>query len=360
VILSPSIHNLLAKKMQKFNISLPDVSIKKILQSKIDSKTKPIGALGRLEEIALQIGVIQNSLLPKLTNPHILVFAGDHGIARSGVSAYPQDVTWQMVMNFIGGGAAINVFCRQHNIKLLAVDAGVNYEFPKSLQGILHDKVKYGTNNFLDEPAMSVDEVEQCVERGRKLIVDIRKDNCNVVGFGEMGIGNTSSASIITSLVCKTPIQACVGRGTGLDDEGVKRKMLLLKTAIEKHGLMDDPFNILTTYGGLEIAQMTGAMLQAAQDKMIILVDGFISTAAFLIASAIEPVIKHYAIFCHQSDEQAHKIALSYLDARPLLNMQMRLGEGTGVAVAFPIVQSAVNFLNEMASFESAGVSGKI
>jgi nicotinate-nucleotide--dimethylbenzimidazole phosphoribosyltransferase len=346
--------------MHKFNISLPNVSIRKMLHGKIDNKTKPIGALGRLEEIALQIGVIQNSLLPKLNNPHILVFAGDHGIARSGVSAYPQDVTWQMVMNFVGGGAAINVFCRQNNIKLLAVDAGVNYEFPKSLQGIIHEKVKHGTNNFLDEPAMSIYEVEQCIDRGRKLIVVIGNDNCNVVGFGEMGIGNTSSASIITSLICKIPIQSCVGRGTGLDDEGVKRKTLLLKAAIEKHGLIDDPIKILTTYGGLEIAQMTGAMLQAAEEKMLVLVDGFIATAAFLIASAIEPAVIEYAIFCHQSDEQAHKLALSYLQATPLLNLKMRLGEGTGAAVAYPIIQSAVNFLNEMASFESAGVSNKV
>jgi nicotinate-nucleotide--dimethylbenzimidazole phosphoribosyltransferase len=319
-----------------------------------------LGALGRLEELALQIGTIQNTLEPELINPHILVFAGDHGVARAGVSAYPQDVTWQMVMNFVAGGAAINVFCRQHGIRILAVDAGVNHDFPENLEGLIHAKVKHGTNNFLDEPAMSIEEVHVCIEEGRELVHKIHAENCNIVGFGEMGIGNTSSASIITSLICKLPIQSCVGRGTGLDDEGVKRKTSLLQQAIEKHGALKDPLQILATYGGLEIAQMTGAMLQAAQHKMIILVDGFIATAAFLVASALEPVIMEYAIFCHQSDEQAHKLALSYLGAKPLLNMQMRLGEGTGAAIAYPIVQSSVNFLNEMASFESAGVDNKV
>jgi nicotinate-nucleotide--dimethylbenzimidazole phosphoribosyltransferase len=346
--------------MRKFNITIPDASIKEALQNKIDNKTKPLGALGRLEEIALQVGTIQNTFSPELNNPHILVFAGDHGIALSGVSAYPQDVTWQMVMNFVGGGAAINVFCRQHNIKLLAVDAGVNYDFPKNLERLIYSKVKHGTNNFLNEPAISIQEAECCIDQGAALVSNINNENCNVIGFGEMGIANTSSASVITSLICKIPIQSCVGRGTGLDADGVKRKISILKSAIDKHGILNDPLEILATYGGLEIAQMTGAMLQAAQEKMIILVDGFIATAAFLIASTIEPIVNNYAIFCHQSDEQAHKLALAYLNATPLLNLQMRLGEGTGAAIAYPIIQSAVNFLNEMASFESASVSNKI
>lgn len=327
------------------------------LQNKIDHKTKPLGSLGKLEELALQIGLIQNSLTPKLEKPHMLVFAGDHGIASAGVSAYPQEVTWQMVKNFLNGGAAINVFCRQHNFDLYVVDAGVNYDFALETPGLIHAKIGKGTANYLERPAMTREEANLCLEEGGKIVNNISREGCNIIGFGEMGIGNTSSASIITSIICHKPIDACTGIGTGLDQDGLKRKIMLLEKAVSSRGKADNPLEILATYGGFEIGEMAGAILEAAKSDMVILVDGFIATAAFLIAHAIRPDVIKNAIFCHTSEERGHIHALNYLKVTPLLHLGLRLGEGSGAAVAFPIVASAVNFLNEMASFDSAQVS---
>lgn len=340
--------------------SIPDIStaIKPSLQQKINLKTKPLGALGLLEEVALQIGLIQNTLEPKLINPHILVFAGDHGIAHEGVSAYPQDVTWQMVMNFLTGGAAINVFCNQHAITLAVVDAGVNHNFDSQLP-IHHQKIGYGTKNFLHEPAMSLDEAEKCLTAGTALVNAVADTGCNIIGFGEMGIANTSSAAILMSLLCNIPLGQCVGRGTGVSDVQLKHKISVLETALQKNGSPASPLEILATYGGFEIAQMVGGMLQAATRGMVVLVDGFIATAAYLVAQAIAPAIRSYAIFCHQSDEHGHQQIIQHLQVKPLLSLGMRLGEGTGVAMAYPLIQSAVKFMNEMASFEAAGVSTK-
>lgn len=330
------------------------------LQEKINLKTKPQGALGMLEQIALQAGLIQNTLTPELRQPHMIVFAADHGIAAEGVSAYPQEVTAQMVHNFLSGGAAINVFCRQHNIKLTVVDAGVKSELPDHPE-LINRKIAQGTASFLSGKAMTVEQCNAAMQAGMELAENIAASGSNVIGFGEMGIGNTSSASMLTSIFCNRPLEQCVGRGTGLNDAQWNRKIKVLQKAAALHNLHKeaDPVEVLTTFGGFEVAMMAGAMLEAAQRNMIILVDGFITSAAFLAAHALQPNILDYSFFCHQSEEQGHTRLLHYLKVKPILQLGMRLGEGTGVAVAYPVIQSAVNFLSEMASFEQAGVSGK-
>ena len=341
--------------MNEFEIKSIDTSLEEQIQHKIDFKTKPIGALGHLEKIALKIGMIQGTESPILTNPTIVVFAGDHGIAKEGVSAYPQEVTCQMVMNFLGNGAAINVFCNENNIDLKVVDAGVNFDFPAS-EHLIHAKIAKGTKNCINEPAMTKVQFKEAVESGSKLCDKINKGGTNIIGFGEMGIGNTSAASLIMSKICGYPVVECVGRGTGLDDDKLKAKIAYLENAIKKHKA-ETPLEALRTFGGFEMVMMYGAMMKAAENNMIIMVDGFIATSVFLVAHAIAPEINDYALFCHQSDEQGHKKMLDYLDAQPLLNLGMRLGEGTGCALAYPIIKSSVAFLVDMASFESAGVS---
>lgn len=329
------------------------------IQHKIDQKTKPLGALGRLEELAKQICLLQKTLNPKLQNPHIVVFAADHGIAEEGVSAYPQEVTYQMVYNFLNGGAAINVLARQHQIQLEIVDAGVKHTFDASLPLWQH-KIDFSTKNFLKAPAMSKEQMQQALEYGKKIIKHVHSKSCNVVGFGEMGIGNTSSASVLMSLLLGITIEECVGAGTGLNNEQIQHKTNVLRRAIQTHKLPDNlPLTILQYFGGFEIAQMVGAMLEAQKQKMLILVDGFIASAAFLVAHQIEPKIKENAIFCHKSAEKGHQFLLEKLDVQPLLDIQMRLGEGSGCAVAYPIVVSAVEFMNKMASFDDAKVSSK-
>ena len=332
------------------------------IQHKIDFKTKPLGALGMLEKLALQIGTVQNTLSPTLTKPAIVVFAADHGIATSGVSAYPQEVTFQMVMNFLAGGAAINVFSKQHNINLKVVDAGVNFDFEPNLyqnQHLINAKIAHGTQNFLTQKAMTQTQLEQCFQASKNIVDDLANDGCNVVGFGEMGIGNTSAATLIMSNLCHLPIEKCVGRGTGLNDAQLQNKIEILTKAQSFHGNITDPKEVLKTFGGFEIAQMCGAILAAFDKNMVVLVDGFIASAAFLVAYEINKKVIDNAVFCHLSDEFGHQNLLNYLNAEPILKLNMRLGEGTGCAVAYPIMVSAVAFLNNMASFESAGVSNK-
>lgn len=328
------------------------------LQQKIDLKTKPLGALGLLEKLAFQIGKVQQSLNPKLINPTILLFAGDHGVAKAGVSAYPPEVTFQMVMNIVQGGAAVTVFCKQNKLDFLTIDAGVNYDFGV-VDGLIDNKINFGTKNFIVEKAMSSDELNLCFEKSAQIVDQVAKSGCNVIGFGEMGIGNTSSASMIMHHVTKITLNDCIGRGTGVNDEQLLKKIELLTEANNFHGELNDPLEILQTYGGFEVAQICGAMIAAYKNEMLILVDGFIATSAFLVAQALYPEIKDYAVFCHNSNEIGHQKMLNYLDVKPILHLDMRVGEGTGCALAYPILENAVAFLNEMASFESAGVSNK-
>jgi nicotinate-nucleotide--dimethylbenzimidazole phosphoribosyltransferase len=336
------------------------------IQQKIDSKTKPPGALGRLEEIALQIGLIQGSPQPCISQPHIIVFAGDHGIAATGlVNPFPQAVTAQMVLNFVNGGAAINVFCRQHELGLTVVDAGVNFDFgdPLETRGLIHAKIGHGTRNYLEGDAMSRDDVQKAIAEGKKITETLFHTGCNSIGLGEMGIGNTSSAALIMSFATGIPIEECVGRGTGTNDEQLERKIATLRKAHDLHHkkIIHSPqaSTILQQVGGFEIAMMMGACLRAAELNMLIVVDGFITTAALLLAKSIEPSVQDYCIFAHTSGERGHQKMLEWLGARPLLDLGMRLGEGSGAAMAFPLIRSAIAFLEEMASFESAGVSNK-
>jgi len=345
--------------MKTFDIEPVSTELREQIQQKIDNKTKPVGALGRLEEIALQIGMIQNTLEPQLHHPTIAVFAGDHGIAAEGVvNPYPQEVTSQMVYNFLDGGAAINILGKQHGIDIRIIDAGVNYNFEDHPR-LINGKIVRGTKNYRFEPAMSRNECDQAIKKGTEIVRDIQQDGCNIIGFGEMGIGNTSSASLITSALTGIPIDECTGSGTGLDEDGLDRKKAVLSGVMRKYQSISDPFQVLTTFGGFEIAMICGGILQAAELDMVILIDGFIVTAALLAAYKLNPLVLDYCLSAHVSGEKAHSHLLSFLGLNPILDLGMRLGEGSGAAVAFPIVQSAINFLNQMASFESAGVSQK-
>lgn len=325
------------------------------LNRKIAAKTKPLGALGRLEDLALQIGLIQNSLSPGLSNPHVLVFAGDHGLAAEGVSAYPQEVTWQMVLNFLNGGAAISVFARQADLSLRVIDAAVNYDFPDH-PDLIKAKIMRGTRNALYEPAMTADQCRQAVLAGARIVDECSEAGCNVICLGEMGIGNTSAASLITSWVTGAPVRDCVGRGTGIDDVLLRNKMSVLEQVWARYA-PSSPLEVLATFGGCEMAMLTGAVITAASRQMVIIVDGFITTAAVAVAAMLAPECPGYCIASHRSHERAHGLLLDWLNLKPLLELGMRLGEGTGAALAYPLVRSAVAFLNEMASFDSAEVS---
>ncbi len=348
------------------------MNIKEQLQHKINFKTKPLGALGMLEDVALQVGIIQNTLTPAIIQPHIIVFAADHGIAATGiVNPYPQAVTAQMVLNFTNGGAAINVFCKQNNIALTVVDAGVNVDFDPALK-IAHVKIAKGTANYLQQPAMTTQQCKEAIAKGGIIVQDVFDAGTNCIGFGEMGIGNTSSASLIMAAVLGLPVGDCVGRGTGVNDEQLQTKIKTLEKVFILHQLnrlRNAPVELLTAIGGFEIAMMAGAYLKAAELNMVIVVDGFIATAALLLArelyknsdskSPLRGDLEGLCIFAHTSGEQGHQKMMEYLKVQPLLQLGMKLGEGTGAALAIPLLQSAVNFLNEMASFESAGVDNK-
>ena len=344
-----------------FQIQPPDDALRFALQNRVDRKTKPLGALGLLEKLAVHIGLIQQRLDPEFNQPHLLVFAGDHGAAKAGVSAYPQEVTWQMVENFLAGGAAINVFARQNKMHLAIIDAGVAHDFGKRA-GLINAKIAAGTANYIEQSAMSAEQCAAAIERGAEIIRNLSSNGCNIVGFGEMGIGNTASAALLTHCLTDLPLADCVGRGTGLDDAGLARKQALLDQALRRYRSADggnEPLAVLAEFGGFEIAMMVGAMLAAAQAKMVLLIDGFIVTSAALVASRMYPALVDYCVFCHQSAEAGHRAQLAALGAEPLLDLGLRLGEGTGAALAFPLIEAAIAFLKEMASFESAGVADK-
>ncbi|EPZ86107.1 nicotinate-nucleotide--dimethylbenzimidazole phosphoribosyltransferase [Burkholderia cenocepacia BC7] len=335
-----------------------DDALRKRLQHVIDHKTKPPGSLGQLEAVALQIGLIQHTERPVVQRPATIVFAGDHGIAAEGVSPYPQAVTAQMVANFLAGGAAINAFSGVAQSTLEIVDAGVASPLPLS-DRLVSLPVARGTRNFAAQPAMTRDEAMAALAAGAARVRLHASLGTNVIGFGEMGIANTSSAACLMSRLLDVPIDACVGRGTGLDDQGLAHKRAVLGRALVKHSHAIAPLDVLATFGGFEIAMMTGAYLAAASERMTILVDGFIATAALLVAERIAPGVRDYCVFSHTSHEAGHRRMLEHFGAKPLLALDLRLGEGTGAALALPLVRAAAAFLSEMASFESAGVDNR-
>jgi len=325
------------------------------LDKAINNKTKPLGSLGILETLAKKIGLIQATRDIALHAPAILVFAADHSVVAEGISAYPQDVTWQMVENFLAGGAAINVFAHQNGCALQVIDAGVNHAFgPRD--GLLDRKLANGTHNFAQEPAMSRATCHAALDVGMALAAQLEG---NVVGFGEMGIGNTTAAAALMHKLTGIPVAQCVGAGTGLSADGVLHKQHVIEAAVAKHASVSEPLDVLATFGGLEIAMMAGAMLKAAELRKVLLIDGFIVTSALLVAARLQPAILDYCVFAHCSDEQGHQQMLAALGAQPLLSLGLRLGEGTGCALALPLLHAAVNFLNRMATFESAQVSEK-
>ena len=347
--------------MSFYTIEKPDDKMKEVLQHKMDNKTKPLGSLGRLEEIAQKVGLIQQTATPQLTHPNIVVISGDHGIANEGVSPFPQEVTRQMVINFVRGGAAINVFAKQNGIEIKIVDAGVKGDFEDAMKNkIIHAKIANGTNSFLKDPAMSTEQCHEAIQKGADITDDCFSEGCNIIGFGEMGIGNTSSSAMLMHLITGESLETCVGKGTGLDPKGVSKKRAILSEALKNYKQDGAPLDILAYFGGFELAMMVGAFLQAAKHRMTILVDGFNVTAALLVAHQVEPHVTDYCIFAHQSGEKGHRKMLEYLEVQPLLNLNMRLGEGTGAALAYPLVEAAVHSLNQMASFEDAGVSNNI
>ncbi|MEN2751316.1 nicotinate-nucleotide--dimethylbenzimidazole phosphoribosyltransferase [Psychrobacter sp. FBL11] len=328
------------------------------LQQIIDSKTKPLGALGRLETLALQLGMIQGTTTPHINQPQIRVFAADHGLTKHGTSAYPSAVTAQMVYNFLQGGAAINVLARQHNIELKVVDAGVDADFAnspfKDHPQLLDYKVRCGSRDALTEPAMTEEECLATLENGMKVVKGLAG---NLLIVGEMGIGNTSAASLLLARLGDVPIADCIGRGTGLDDAGLQHKTDILTQVLARHNEAQSPLDALAALGGLEIAMMAGALIQAASERRILLIDGFIASSALLAAERLAPGVAQYAIFAHHSVEPGHAHLLKLLNAEPLLDMGMRLGEGSGAALAYPLLQSACAIINEMASFSDAGIS---
>ncbi|MDO8385710.1 MAG: nicotinate-nucleotide--dimethylbenzimidazole phosphoribosyltransferase [Polaromonas sp.] len=332
-----------------------DAALAARLQQRIDNKTKPLGALGRLETLALQLGLIQRSEALRFEAPQMVVFAADHGIAAEGVSAFPQAVTVQMVGNMLAGGAAINVFARQHGFALQVVDAGVAADLAAHPQ-LLPRKIAPGTANLCEAPAMTMAQAVQALHAGMAVVKDLPG---NVVAFGEMGIANTSPAALLLARLAGLPLADVAGRGTGLDDAQLAHKQAVLTRALARHVDVREPLAVLAALGGFEIAMMAGAMLQAASGRRVVLVDGFIAGAAALVACALLPAVKDYLVFCHRSAERGHHLLLAHLQATPLLDLDMRLGEGTGALLAWPLLQSAALFLAEMASFDSAGVSGK-
>jgi nicotinate-nucleotide--dimethylbenzimidazole phosphoribosyltransferase len=332
-----------------------DTALAARLDHAIANKTKPLGSLGMLETLARTIGMVQQTVDIAIRAPAILVCAGDHGIVAEGVSAYPQSVTWQMVENFLADGAAINVFARQNGCLLKIVDAGVNHDFGARLV-LENRKVGHGTANFANQAAMTPEQCADALEHGFALVDAL---DGNVLGFGEMGIGNTTAAAAIMHKLTGLPVADCVGAGTGLSSEGVLHKQRVIEAAVAFHTHVSEPLDVLATFGGFEIAMIAGAMLRAAERRMVLLIDGFIVTSALLVAVRIAPALLDYCVFSHCSDEHGHRRMLAHLDARPLLQLDLRLGEGTGCALALPLLHAAANFVREMATFESAQVSEK-
>ncbi len=345
--------------MKTFDIQPVNTSLKTAIQEKIDNLNKPKGSLGRLEELAMQISLIQQTLEPSLAHPCHLLLGGDHGIEREGVSVSPREVTWQQMINFSQGGGGVNMFCRQHGFNLRIVDVGVDYDL-SNIPGIINRKIARGTNNFLYEPAMSEEEFNRAIQVGVDLVDECFAEGCRVLSIGEMGIANTSPSSIWMSLLGDIPLKDCIGAGAGLNNEGIRHKYEVLLNALNNYrSMIPQPSAIspLAYFGGFEMIATIGAMLRAAELHLVILVDGFIMTACALAAIRLYPATQDYMIFTHCGDESGHKMMLDIVDAKPLLHLGLRLGEGTGALCAFPIVDSAVRMMNEMNNFDNAKIT---
>lgn len=345
--------------MKTFDIQPVNTALKTAIQEKIDNLNKPKGSLGRLEELAMQICLIQQTLEPSLAHPCHLLLGGDHGIEREGVSVSPREVTWQQMINFSQGGGGVNMFCRQHGFNLRIVDVGVDYDL-SNIPGIINRKIARGTNNFLYEPAMSEEEFNRAIQVGVDLVDECFAEGCCMLSIGEMGIANTSPSSIWMSLFGDIPLKECIGAGAGLNNEGIRHKYEVLSQALKNYrSTISQPSAIspLAYFGGFEMIATIGAMLRAAELHLVILVDGFIMTACALAAIRLYPATQDYMIFTHCGDESGHKMMLDIVDANPLLHLGLRLGEGTGALCAFPIVDSAVRMMNEMNNFDNAKIT---
>ena len=378
--------------MKAFDIQPVNTSLKTAIQEKIDNLNKPKGSLGRLEELAMQVCLVQQTLEPSLAHPCHLLLGGDHGIEREGVSVSPREVTWQQMINFTRGGGGVNMFCRQHGFKLRVVDVGVDYdfyslecrtenvEFATATEGsadtkavanstlytqhstlFLDRKIAYGTKNFLYEPAMSEEEFDKAIQVGVDLVDDCVAEGCRVLSIGEMGIANTSPSSIWMHLFGNIPLDECIGAGAGLNNDGIRHKYEILSQAVARYQSILSPLTShlspLRIFGGFEMVAAIGAMLRAAEQHLIILVDGFIMTACAIAAIRLYPASQDYMIFTHCGDESGHKRMLDIVNAKPLLHLGLRLGEGTGALCAFPIVDSAVRMMNEMNNFDNAKIT---
>ena len=359
--------------MRKFHIEAPDLRMQGAIQEKIDNLNKPKGSLGQLEELALQLCLIQQTLEPQLQHPCHLLLGGDHGIEREGVSATPREVTWQQMVNFTRGGGGVNMFCRQHGFTLRIVDVGVDFDLT-DVPGIIDRKVARGTRNFLHEPAMTEAELAQTIDTGAALVDDCHAEGANIVCIGEMGAANTSPSSIWMSLFCNIPLHDCIGAGSGLDGRGISHKERVLqqaldgflnyrkKTIAEKIQTKDNRRQTadelaIAYFGGFEMVAAIGAMLRAAELRMVVMVDGFIMTACALAAMRLYPEVRHYMVFGHCGDESGHRRMLDAMGARPLLSLGLRLGEGTGALCAYHIIDSAVRMMNEKNNFQNARIT---
>ena len=364
--------------MNILRINKPDEALRPAIQEKIDNLNKPKGSLGRLEEIAMQVCLIQQTLSPSLAHPCHLLLGGDHGIEREGVSVSPREVTWQQMINFTHGGGGVNMFCRQHGFKLRIVDVGVDYDLSQ-VPGIIDRKIARGTRNFLDGPAMSDKQLDQALDVGAALVDDCVAEGCRILSIGEMGIANTSPSSIWMHLYGGIPLKDCIGAGAGLDGEGIRHKYEVLSQALERYSQLSalksgfrfqvSGFKVqgasalspqpsaLNYFGGFEMVAAVGAMLHAAKQHLIILIDGFIMTACALAAIRLSPACRDYMIFTHCGDEAGHRLMLDTIGAKPLLSLGLRLGEGTGALCAYPIVDSAVRMMNEMNNFKDAAIT---
>ena len=344
--------------MKQFNIQPTDKSIADSIQQKIDHLNKPKGSLGRLEELAMQVCLIQHTLSPSLNHPCHLLLGGDHGIEREGVSVSPREVTWQQMINFTHGGGGVNMFCRQHGFDLSIVDMGVDYDL-SDVEGVINRKIARGTRNFLHEPAMSEEQFNSTIEAGCSLVNDCAKKGCQILSVGEMGIANTSPSSIWMSLFGDIPLDECIGAGAGLSNPGIEHKRQVLNAALKHYNetMAPSDVNAIRYFGGFEMVAAIGAMLRAAEQGMIVLVDGFIMTACAIAAIRLYPAAQDYMIFTHCGDESGHRRMLDIVGADPLLNLGLRLGEGTGALCAFPIIDSAVRMINEMNNFDTAKIT---